>query len=78
MCDHCLSKLHEQSLLRTDVIFPNTCGYQLTINTTFVVAMVAAKEFMICLNHVTARKSLQEKTLSMDTITRQYVCFGKV
>ena len=76
MRDHCFSKLHERSLLRTDGIFCNTCGYQLT--TTFVLAMVAAKEFMICLNQVTARKSLQEKTLSIDTITRQYVCFGKV
>ena len=39
--------------------------------------MVADKELMICLNQVTAKKTLSENTLSMGIITKQYVCFWK-
>ena len=63
MHDYCHSKPHESSILGTDVMFCHTCG----------VAVVVDKGIMVCLNQVTVRKTLQENSMDMDTITRKYV-----
>ena len=77
MHDHYHRKSHERNLLVTDVCFATTVDIIWLLTQIFVAVVDADKELMICLNQVTAKKSLQENTLSLGIISKQYVYFWK-
>ena len=59
MHDHYYSKSHEWNLIVTDVCFATPVDIIWLLTQIFVAVVVADKELMICLNQVTAKKTLQ-------------------